>query len=218
MQRLAAGGEGHGGERLELWLPLVHVGQQAVVVDLNLGLLQGRHHRLLHLRVAEARGGGLRNSEHHVDTPTLDAQFLQRLHGGENVHAVAIDDGVIWTQTRTRRCATVTFLVSMIRSRKSKITFEFLVFQTQECKSELGTDEKEHRLPLNGAVLQSNPFNQDFVSQLSWKRPGGADLRVRKREARCMQGSHRNTPPLREQPQRRRELQSLCLRQLSAES
>lgn len=112
MQRLAAGGEGHRGERVQLRLSLVHVGQQAVAVDLNLSLLQGRHHRLLHLRVAEARGGGLRNREGHVDATTLDAEFLQRLHSGEDVDAVAIDDDVICTdrQTRMQRCTTLTFL------------------------------------------------------------------------------------------------------------
>lgn len=106
MQRLAAGAEGHGGERLGLRLSLVDVGQQAVVVNLNPSLLQGRHHRPLHLRVAEARGGRLRNGERHVDTTTLDAKFLQRLHGGKNVDAVAIDNGVIWTDKQGRGVVT----------------------------------------------------------------------------------------------------------------
>lgn len=111
MQGLAAGGEGHGGERVELWLSVVHVGQQAVVVDLNLGPLQGRHHRLPHLWLAEARGGGLSSSEDQVDATTLDAQFLQRRHSGENVDAVAIDNGVIWTDKQVQRCPTVSFLI-----------------------------------------------------------------------------------------------------------
>lgn len=65
------------------------------MMDLNLGLLQGRHHRLLHLRLAEAQHAGLGSGEGHVDAMSLDANFLQRLHSGENVDAVAIDNGVI---------------------------------------------------------------------------------------------------------------------------
>lgn len=97
MQRLAAGGEGGGGKLLELRLPLVQVGQQAVLVDLNPSLLQGRHHCLLHLKVVKAGGGGWRRGKGHVDASTLDAQLLQSLHSGKNVDAVAIDDGVICT-------------------------------------------------------------------------------------------------------------------------
>lgn len=131
MQWLAAGGEGGGGERLELRLPLVQLGQQAVLVDLNPGLLQGRHHRLLHLRVAEAGGGG-RSGEGHVDARTLDAQPLQSLHSGEDVQAVAIDDGVICTDRAGGVLTSDLSNPNLMRYRKSKITFEFFMFQTEE--------------------------------------------------------------------------------------
>ena len=77
------------------------------MVELHLGLLQGRHHRLLHLRVARAPGG-LGDSQGHVDASALDAKFLQRRHGGEHVQAVAIDNGVIWAD---RGCGTLASLI-----------------------------------------------------------------------------------------------------------
>lgn len=95
MQRLAAGGEWHRGELDGSWVSLVHEGQQAVMMNLNLSLLQGCHYHLFHLRLTEAQHAGLRSSEDHMDPMSLDTKFLQRLHSGENINAVAIDDGVI---------------------------------------------------------------------------------------------------------------------------
>ena len=79
---------------------VVHEGQQqAVMVDLNLGLLQGRRHSFLHLWVAEAGDAGLGKREDDMDTITQNPEAEQSLNGGENVDAVSVDDGVIWRDT-----------------------------------------------------------------------------------------------------------------------
>lgn len=84
-----------------------HVGQQAAVVDQDLGLLQGRHHSSVHGRVAETtRGGGgaggFRRREHEVDTIAGDTEAEQSLHRGVDVDVVAVDDGVTWSTERER--------------------------------------------------------------------------------------------------------------------
>ena len=72
------------------------------MVDLELGLRHGCHHSLLDIRVAKAGGGGLRRCEDQVYTMSLDTEAEQRLHSGEDIDAVSVDNSVIWRDTRKK--------------------------------------------------------------------------------------------------------------------
>lgn len=102
MERRCVSGEGHGGEQVRLFFTVIHLGQQAVTVDPDLGFLQGRQNCLLHRRVAEGRDAGLGGCEEQMDTMSLDPETEQRLHGGEDIQAASIDDGIICTDTRRK--------------------------------------------------------------------------------------------------------------------
>lgn len=103
MERRRVSGEGHGGEQVRLLFAMIHLGQQAATVDPDLGFLQGRHNCLLHRRVTEGGDAGLRGGEEQMDTMSLDPEAEQRLHGGEDIQAAAIDDGIICTDTRSKQ-------------------------------------------------------------------------------------------------------------------
>lgn len=87
-------GEGHRRERTIISAD-VHPGQQAVAVDLDLGLLEGRGHGALHHGVAQAGVAAPGRREDQVDATPPDAEAEQGLRGGEDVDAVPVDDGVI---------------------------------------------------------------------------------------------------------------------------
>lgn len=77
-ERLTVTGEGQGGDWLRV-LSVIHLGQQAVVVNMDPTLLQGLLHGLLHCGVAEARSGAaagaLRGGQmDQVDAISLDIQ------------------------------------------------------------------------------------------------------------------------------------------------
>ena len=74
---------------------IVHLSQQAVIVDLDFGLLHARRHSLLHFWVAEAGAAGFAWWKYQMDTRSLDAETEQSLHGGVDINAVSIDDGII---------------------------------------------------------------------------------------------------------------------------
>lgn len=105
MEVLCVGGEGHGCERIGTFVvSVVHPGQQAVTVDVDLGLLHGRHCGLLDDGVAEAReGAGLGGRrEDDMDATSPDAEAEQSLCGGEDVDGVSVDDGIIWKNTKKK--------------------------------------------------------------------------------------------------------------------
>lgn len=103
MEGLRVGGEPHRRERVLVFVSVVHLGQQAVTVDLDFGILHGRRHSLLDRRVAEAGDARLGGCEDEMDTMSPDAKTEQRLHGGENIEAVSIDNGMVWEDTRKKQ-------------------------------------------------------------------------------------------------------------------
>lgn len=105
MERLALSGERHRREPVGMLVAEGHLGQQAVTVDLDLSLLHGCHHSLLNLQVAEAGDSRLWRGEDEVDTTSLHAHTEQRLHGGEHIDTIAIDDSVFWRNTKKKQLA-----------------------------------------------------------------------------------------------------------------
>lgn len=103
-----------------MFVSVVHLGQHAVMVDLDLGLRHGCHHSLLDIRVAKAGGGGLRRCEDQVDTISLDTEAQQSLHSGEDIDAVSVDNGIIWSNTRKKplgECFYLIYKLSECRQR-----------------------------------------------------------------------------------------------------
>lgn len=94
-KRLAVAAERHRLQPVELLAAVVHLGQQAAAVDPHLGLCQGREHRRLYCRVAEAGRPRLGGREDEMDATSADGEAEQRLHGGEDVQAVPVDDSVV---------------------------------------------------------------------------------------------------------------------------
>lgn len=84
-------------------ISIVHLGQQAVMVDLDLGLFHGCRHSFLDVRVAEAGHARLRRWEDYMDTISPDAKAEQSLYGGEDVNAVSVNNGIIWRDTRKKQ-------------------------------------------------------------------------------------------------------------------
>lgn len=70
------------------------------MVDLHFCVLQGCRHGLLDRQVAEAEDARLGGREDEMDTMSPHAETEQRLHGGENIDAVSVDDGVVWKEGR----------------------------------------------------------------------------------------------------------------------
>lgn len=97
-ERLCVSSERHRGQQVRFFLPVVHLGQQAVTVDPDLRLLHGRRHCFLNLRVAKAEDASLRWRENQMDPTPLDAETQQCLNGGINIDAVPVDDGIICTE------------------------------------------------------------------------------------------------------------------------
>lgn len=87
-----------------MFVSVVDPGQQAVMVDLHFFVLQGCCHGLLDRQVAEAEDARLGGREDEMDTMSPHAETEQRLHGGENIDAVSIDDGVVWKEGRNNFC------------------------------------------------------------------------------------------------------------------
>lgn len=95
VERLSIGGEGRWCEGVRVFA-IVHLSQQAVVVDLDLGLLHGRHHGSLHSWITEAGDSRFRRREDEMDTRSTDTKAEQSLHCGVDIDVVSVHDGVIW--------------------------------------------------------------------------------------------------------------------------
>lgn len=55
-----------------------------------------------------------------MDTMSPDAKTEQCLHGGENIDAVSVDDGIIWKDTREKRLPKGFHLLPVKQDKKAR--------------------------------------------------------------------------------------------------